>query len=207
MRHLNFISRLITVLCYFLPFVFFYSGCNGLSLETVYNRKDVFNIVTNSNETIIAVSQDTLHNKTPELISDSIKHLPETAKDSLISEALKGNAEKKDFLARILFPANHSLSAIGVLFIYKTTFGRITIGISIGISLFLLLGIKLVKRKEKLQQWLSAVNVVCVIWFIVEGYINKVDILWGAWGLFCGVFISLLTQKASVNKDQTNRLQ
>ncbi|MBI1781024.1 MAG: hypothetical protein HYR66_06605 [Sphingobacteriales bacterium] len=208
MAKLNFISRLITVLCYFLPVTFFYFGCNGLSSEIAYNKHDVFNIIIDSKQSVVAVSNDTSLKTTPISIADSLKQLPENAKDSIISEELRHDTTgKKDFLARVISPVNHSLSAIGVIVIYKTVFGKIVICASMVISLFLLFGIRLIRRNEKLIMGLSIINVACVLLFVIDSYSNKVDLLWGAWVLLCSVLISFIIQKFSFKKNQAMHSQ
>src|SRR5450631_3347808 len=149
--------RLITVLCYFLPFTFFITTCNRFNLYEAYNKKEADRnnlLARESDKSFYDTSATDTAQKASTQMADSA-HTTITAKKDA-SDTLKTNAGTSSYndgfweraKIRMLMPTDSSLSGIGSVFLYKNIAGQICIAVSLLSTLILLFLWKFLKRKN-----------------------------------------------------------
>ena len=193
----NFTIRLLTLLSYFLPFVFFLSTCTSeITSKDAYNKLDailneqekIANQLSDINLILNKIDSNNTTDITSELrakinatysISDNISHL------------------NLDIQYRLIMPTDYSLSAIGSIWFHKNIIGKTSIALSLFISLIILLFYKyLDKRKIALQ--IISINIIVLIIFIADNIISNVTTLYGAWTLLFLLLIQLVTARRKV---------
>lgn len=184
---MKFSLRLLTVLCYFLPFTFFLSTCNGnLGLKYAYNKAEAVGGILEENQLTTSTSgPDSLMTDTPMMANVTITEprlIDSIIKDHGHNDATKYSKIEDIILQKVLVPAENSLSGIGVMIFYKNLAGSITVALSLLLSLIFLLAFKFIKS-QRLTQYLLLANISSVIIFIIDSFISEVDLLWGIWFL------------------------
>lgn len=205
------ILRILTLVCYFLPFTFFVKTCVGPEMKLAYNKNEV---VINKEAAITYEKQ--------KHIQDSIvaQHMSDTSQDHLsqapVKDTLKTYTAQKSASSnvppekqskfksklnnfawslysvweRVKMPTDNSLSGIGTIFSYKNIFGKILVGLSFIISLLLLFNTKYIKTGRR-KTLLLASNISLLIIFLVVSLLSSVSLLWGFWLLLILEFIQL----------------
>lgn len=205
------ILRILTLVCYFLPFTFFVKTCVGPDMKLAYNKNEV---VVNKEAALTYEKQ--------KHIQDSIvaQHMSDTSQDHLsqapVKDTLKTDTAQKSASSnvppekqnkfksklnnfawslysvweRVKMPTDNSLSGIGTIFSYKNIFGKILVGLSFIISLLLLFNTKYIKTGRR-KTLLLASNISLLIIFLVVSLLSSVSLLWGFWLLLILEFIQL----------------
>ncbi len=203
--------RILTLVCYFLPFTFFVKTCVGSEMKLAYNKNEV---VVNKEAAFTYEKQ--------KHIQDSIVslHMSDTSQDHLSQapaiDTLKTDTAQKSASSnvppekqnkfksklnnfawslysvweRVKTPTDASLSGIGTICSYKNIFGKILIGLSFIISLLLLFNTKYIKVGKR-KTILLASNILSLIIFLVVSLLSSVSLLWGFWLLLILEFIQL----------------
>jgi hypothetical protein len=185
--------RLLTLLCYFLPFTFFVVTCNGLELRMAYNKQEakeneaaamqaevVDTTAANTTQTNIAGLVDSSKAVTfATNIGDSTQHEP--------APNNKGELWQ-EVLSKILAPTETSLSAVGSIFYYKNLTGQVLVAISFLLSLMLTLRIP---RNKAFTHYALVVNILCLIGFVIDSVVSDVSLRWGVWLLFALLSLQL----------------
>jgi hypothetical protein len=191
--------RLLTILCYFLPFTFFMTTCNKFELYEAYNKKDA------EKNRLRAEQADQSNNDTS--TSDTAKKSANTVVDTAhatisatkdSADTIKNNAtvttnkdsfwEKAEMI--MIMPTSSSLSGIGSALFYKNFSGQVFIGLSFLLSLLLLFPWKFLKKKNARWYFLLA-DFICVLAFITDSFISEVTVLFGSWVLLALIAIQL----------------
>ncbi len=187
--------RLLTILAYFLPFVFFLSTCTGhLNSKQAYNQEDAIineNIkLKNKIDKITSVleSYDTAYTNRESINSEILETI--NREFNTTDNITNVNSQ---FLERFFSPTNYSLSAIGAIVFYKNMLGRIFLGISLFISLLTFL-FWIFINKKRWGIYFIAVNLITVCVFAVECYFSGVTLLIGGWVLVFLLLVQLLTE-------------
>lgn len=185
--------RILTLACYFLPFVFCFTTCVDGVGRTAYNRADA---IANEKDKVIAEKKDLLE-ATANLIADKI-----TVSDSAIettSETIKLLQEGDD--AWLLNPTLTSVSAIGFVFTYENALPRIVIALSAFFSLICFFVWPWLKRKG-FSVYLLSGNLFLLIIFFLYCLFSNITVLYGVYVL---IFL-LLVQLLSAVLDKRNKI-
>ena len=192
------ILRLVTVVCYFLPFTFFLTTCNnGLELRFSYNQAEADKNILIEKESSKAVADTAQYDQqisTDTINTDTITHnlLLDTSKIS--SDTLPKSSDYLDrILRKIVMPTDTSLSGIGSIFYFKNLTGQIAIAISLLISLILFVAFKVLKS-QKTKQYLLLTAVFCFTIFIIDSFVSSVTLLWGSWTLFILLLLQFILE-------------
>ena len=185
--------RLLTLLSYFLPFIFFLSTCTSDSVsKDAYNKEDALkNEYEKSNNSIHGIYAiiDSINPNHSEIEFENLRsqiNMVYLNSDNIINL-------KEELKTKIIFPTNYSLSGIGSILIYKNTMGKIAIGISIALS-FLTLVFWLLINKRKLGVYFITGNIMMILVFIIDSFVSNVDLLFGVWVLLFLLIIQFLTE-------------
>jgi 4-amino-4-deoxy-L-arabinose transferase-like glycosyltransferase len=191
--------RLVTVICYFLPFTFFLSTCNnGLELRFSYNQAEAdknISLEKESSEVAVtdtaqfdqSISIDTTNTNTATqtVLTDTVK----TSSDTLQKSTDYGDR----ILRKMLFPTDTSLSGIGSILYFKNLLGQIAIAVCLLISLVLFIAFRFLKsKKAKIFLLLTAVLFLTI--FIVDSFVSSVTLLWGSWTLLLLLVLQLIIE-------------
>lgn len=176
--------RILTVLCYLLPFTFFVVGCeNGCTLKTVYNKADAALLDTPVHHEADTLAEDTLS-------VAAASPVPVTTDSAAIqTDHSSFNPLWGSVVFRSVFPTNRSLSGIGVLLYFKNKAGSIFIGIALGLALFTLFIPAWLKRYHLL---LLSLQLLGICLFIADSLICAAGLLWGVWVLVALLVLQLL---------------
>ncbi len=176
--------RILTLACYFLPFIFFFSTCvDGVS-KNAYNKADA---IANEREKIEFEKKDLL-DKATDLINDHVSVTDTSAQ--LSSETMK-------LLERVgddwyLAPTFTSLSAAGVAFQFPNALGQILVALSFLLSFLTWILWRWLKNKAGI--YFIGTNVFLVLIFIVICFLENITVLYGAWGLLALLIVQFLTE-------------
>lgn len=179
MNLIKFTLRLVTTLCYFLPFTFFFVTCQGLSIEFAYNEKEAernillaqafreeseLGTLETQPDTTIALTK----NKTPEATSDTgaTMSMLEAFRNKVVHQAIR--------------PTNRSLSGISAILLFKTMTGKILLATSFLLLLTSLLAYKFFKGRS-VDLYFLLVNSVLLTVFMIHSFGMEVSLLWGFW--------------------------
>lgn len=184
-----FTIRLLTVCCYFLPFIFFLSTCtDGRTSKEAFNKTEA-----------IQNEQERTDNKLMR-IDELVNESDSTSKENMAAR-LKELDNRSDHSANLeaevafffLMPTPYSLSGIGVIYHHKNMIGSILMGISLAISLITLFVWPLLKRKNWSLAPLEA-NLIVNIAFFVDCLATDVTMLYGFYVLVFLLLIQLITE-------------
>ena len=191
--------RLVTVICYFLPFTFFLTTCNnGLELRFSYNQAEADkNILLEKKSSEVALADTAQYDQT--ILVDTTK--AKVAKQTISTGTIKtsyGTLQKSTdygdkILRKVVMPTNTSLSGVGSILYFKNLTGQIAIAISILISLILFVAFKFLKS-QKAKLYLLLTSTLCLTIFIVDSFISSVTLLWGSWTLFLLLMLQLIIE-------------
>lgn len=185
--------RILTLACYFLPFVFWFTTCVDGGGRTAYNRADA---IANEKDKVIAEKKDLLE-ATANLIAEKI-----TVSDSAVettSETIKLLEEGDD--AWLLNPTITSVSAIGFVIMYENALPRIVVALSALISLLSFFIWPLLKRKGIGVYFLLG-NLFLLVVFFLYCLFSNITVLYGVYVL---AFL-LLVQLLSAIQDKRNKI-
>ncbi len=184
-----FAIRLLTVCCYFLPFIFFLSTCtDGRTSKEAFNKEEA---IRNEQE-----RNDNKLTRIEELVNES----DSTSKENIIAR-LKELDNRSDHSANLeaevafffLMPTPYSLSGLGVIYHHKNIIGSVLMGISLAISLITLFIWPLLKRKSWSLAALEA-NMTVNIAFFVDCLTTDVTMLYGFYILLFLLLIQVITE-------------
>jgi len=176
--------RMLTLACYFLPFVFFFSTCvDGVS-KSAYNKEDA---IKNETEKQALEKKDLLQRAT-NLVSEHV---------ALNDSSLQMSSETLKMIERVgddwyLTPTFTSLSALGLVFNFPNTAGPVLVAISFFLSLLTWSLWRWIKKKTAF--YFITVNLICVLLFMLICLMEHVSTLYGVWGLAFLLLVQLLTE-------------
>lgn len=189
-----FIIRLLTVLSYFLPFIFFLSTCTSvLTTKVAYNKEDA-----------ILNEQEKVSNQLSSI--DSFVNEIDTSNMSYMLTELQARVKQcclssdnishlnRDFQYRLIVPTNYSLSAIGSIWFHKNLFGKTMVTISLMLSFILLLFYRILERKKVIFQIVST-NIIILVFFIADNILSNVTTLFGTWTLLFLLLVQLTIER------------
>lgn len=189
----NFTIRLLTLLSYFLPFIFFLSTCTSEFTSTdAFNKADA---ILNEQEKVTnqLSSFDTLFNK---IDSNNVSYILTEARARIkhfyySSDNITNlNLDNK---YRLLMPTDYSLSAIGTIWFHKNILGKTTIAISLLLSLIILVFYRLLDKKNLTIQVISA-DIIVLLIFIADSVLSNVSLQFGVWTLLFLLIVQLQTE-------------
>lgn len=176
--------RILTLACYFLPFIFFFSTCvDGIS-KNAYNKADA---IANEREKIEFEKKDLL-DKATDLINDHVSVTDSSAQ--LSSETMKLLERAGDDW--YIQPTFTSLSAPGVAFQFPNALGQILVALSFLLSFLTWILWRWLKTKAGI--YFIGANAFLVLVFIVICLLENITVLYGAWGLLGLLGVQLLTE-------------
>lgn len=189
----NFSIRLLTLLSYFLPFVFFLSTCTSeLTSKDAYNRADA---LSNEHEKIEKELSDLdlLLKKIDSKNAADVTSELSNKINSSFSSSDNVDHLKMDVQYRLLMPTDYSLSAIGSIWFHKNIIGKIAISVSLALSLIVLIFYRVLEKRKIAFQTIAADVVVLVI-FIADNFLSNVATLFGTWTLLFLLLVQLTTE-------------
>lgn len=191
---MRFTFRLLTILCYFLPFTFFLSTCNnGLELRFSYNQKEADSNLILEQQSKTSTVDTTLYNYDTSIttVQDTTQQTKLNDTTQLVSEATNKDDFGDKLFKKVVMPTDKSLSGIGSIFYYKNLTGKIAIAVSLLISLILFIAFRFIKLKTRLYLLLTAVF--CLLIFIIDSFISNVTLLFGTWSLLFLLVLQITT--------------
>jgi len=189
----NFTIRLLTLLSYFLPFIFFLSTCTSqLTPKDAYNKSDA---IRNEKERLSnhLANIDTLFN-THDSRTETFLYVIKTEVERDNSSSFKIASLKMDFQYSLLMPTDFSLSGVGSIWFHKNILGKTAISISLALSLILLIFYRVLDKRKIAFQTISA-NIIVLIIFIADNLLSNVTTLYGTWTLLFLLLIQLTTER------------
>ena len=192
---MRFTFRLLTILCYFLPFTFFLSTCNnGLELRFSYNQKEAdSNLILEQSATSTSTVDTTLNDTSIATVqADTIEQTKLNDTMQLVSDANNKDDVGDKLFRKLMMPTEKSLSGIGSIFYYKNLTGKIVMAISLLVSLIFLFAFKFLKLKTRL--YLLLTGVLCLLTFIVDSFFSDVTLLFGTWLLLFLLVLQLIKE-------------
>ncbi|MEI6183994.1 MAG: hypothetical protein WCP65_00595 [Bacteroidota bacterium] len=198
--------RFVTVMCYFLPFTFFFVTCNKGDIEYsfAYNQSDADRNVKIEKESVhteTLPARDTIgdENIDTNKIGTIIQSVPlDTLEKHSVTLPEKPNYFDSVCM-KALRPTKKSLSGIGCMNYYKNRFGEIVISIAFIISIFLFLVFKFIKSK-RIITYLLILKLICLVIFILDCYVSRVTLLWGCWFLLILIIVQLILELSKEEK-------
>ena len=141
----NFTIRLLTLLSYFLPFVFFLSTCTSeLTSKAAYNKEEA---ILNEREKIEKQSSD-LNLLLDKNNIDDLKLELRSKINSNYSTSDNISNLNLEMQYRLIMPTDYSVSAIGSIWFHKNIVGKISIALSLTLSLIILLFYKFLDKRK-----------------------------------------------------------
>jgi hypothetical protein len=186
--------RILTLACYFLPFIFFFSTCvDGVS-KSAYNKSDA---IANEREKIEFEKKDLL-SKASDLITNNVSVTDSSAQ--LSSETMKILERAGDdwYLA----PTFTSLSALGMAMQFPNAVGQVLVVISFLLAFLTLVLWRWLKRK--IGFYFITLNLFLVGVLIIICFMESVTVLYGLWGLLFLLFVQLLSELQKRKKIMPN---
>jgi hypothetical protein len=213
------ILRILTLVCYFLPFTFFVKTCVGPEMKLAYNKNEVavnkeaaltYEKQKHLQDSIVSLhmsdtSQDHL-SQAPAIDTRKADTARKSASSNVPPEKQNKFKSKLNNFAwslysvweRVKMPTDASLSGIGTIFSYKNIFGKMLVGLSFIISLLLLFNTKYIKTGRR-KTILLATNILSLIIFLVVSLLSSVSLLWGFWLLLILLFVELYNEVVTKN--------
>lgn len=201
--------RILTLVCYCLPFTFFVKTCVGPDMKPAYNQQQLevnqreaanFEKRRHLLDSIAALGSDTLAPMQASVSAADSVHKDSSSRTAASSASVKEKNSNSMFTnagwtmyqvwERIKRPTDSSLSGIGTIFDYKNPVGKLLIGLSFLISLIVLINSKRIRTK-KWQETLLIVNIVLLITYLVVSLLSSVSLRWGFWLLLILLFAQL----------------
>lgn len=190
-----FAIRLLTLLSYFLPFIFYLSTCtNNSEAKIAFNKKDAIKNERERSINELAYVDSLITNVDTNAtnINAALTDLKAGIKNTY---NYSDNFENLDqsFESLLFYPTNYSLSALGTIALHENMLGKITVSISLIIS-FLTLFFWFFIHKRKIGLYVITTNLVTLVIFIVDCLITNVSMLYGVWVLLFLLLVQLLTE-------------
>jgi hypothetical protein len=177
--------RFLTLACYFLPFVFYFSTCVDGVTKSAFNKSDA---IANEKEKVRVEKKNIIQAATAEVLD----HL--TFKD----ESAAFTSETMHILENLgdswyLYPTFTSISAIGAALILENPFAQIVISLSAVLSLITFLFWRLIDRK-KIGLYFIGTNLFLLVVFAITCLFIKATLLYGAYALMFLLLIQIITE-------------
>jgi hypothetical protein len=201
MKTPNFILRLLTLLTYFLPFIFFLPTCTDmLTLEQAYNKSDAIKNVQKKSEYELSVFESLLDSISDNSTKNSMDEV-RTRTQHFFPNSNQLKYLDQDFQYYLIMPTDHSLSGIGAVYFHKNILGKTSIAISLGLSLITLLLWTFLDRKG-FGTYILIANILVLGVFILTSIFSDVSVLFGTWTLLFLLVSQLLTKdrRATANR-------
>ena len=194
--------RLLTIICYFLPFAFFFRSCDYCGhFEICYNQKDADSVIllmskscrtetkkkTDSldNNSLVSTLPDTTFKKTQKDTIPKMERDNQNAKNIMDHSRFWDNID-----IYILTPTETSISAFGSLVLFKNLLGQIMVGLSLFLSLIIPIPLGFLKRRRtKIYLLISVATSLFIL--LIDSWVSQVSLLWGFWCLFLLVLLQL----------------
>ena len=195
---MKFTLRLVTVICYFLPFTFFLATCNnGLELRFSYNQAEADKNILLEKESSEAVTDTAQYDqkvfteptKTDTVAQNVLNHTHKISSDTLQKSSNYGDR----ILRKIVMPTDTSLSGIGCVLYFKNLTGQIAIAISLLISLVLFVAFRFL-NSQRIKLYLLLIAVLCLTIFIIDSFLLSVTLLWGGWTLLILLLLQFILE-------------
>lgn len=187
--------RFLTLTCYFLPFVFYFSTCVDGIGKSAYNKADA---IANEKEKILVEKKDVIK-AAANAVVDNV-----SVTDSsfvLTSETLEMLENSGDDW--YLTPTFTSLSAMGVVFAFENSFGPIIVVISFFLSLITFLLWRFFSRKG-IGIYIISANVLTMLAFAIMCWLSNITLLYGAYMVLFLLLVQLLTEIQKRKKINSN---
>jgi hypothetical protein len=206
-----FTLRLLTVASYFLPFIFFLFTCAGSeSSKDAFNKEDAITNEKNKNTQnlsditllISSMTKDSVFENTSDY-NIALTSLKEKIEQTFYNSDNLNNLSENGIVDNIIYPTNYSLSGIGSVFFHKNLIGKITMGISLFLSLITLV-FWFIIRKKYLGIYIILLNLIAVLIFIIDGLIAHIDLQYGVYVLVFLLITQVLTEMQSAKSIKTD---
>lgn len=176
----KFALRLLTIICYGLPCVFWFVSCDSMEFKYAYNQKDADQLAMQAQTKMAeAMGGDTANVEVKRMFA-------EMSEDSLVGRRTKF----EQIVYKVIRPAKNSISALGAIVYFKNVVGKVSMAASFFISLFLLIAFRFLKTQLVIKN-LLIINLLFLNVFIVDSFFSDVALLWGMWVLFIVVFLQV----------------
>lgn len=182
MQHpgIKLVLRILTIICYGLPCVFWFVSCDSMEFKYAYNQRDADLLAMKTQAKMEeAMGGDTANVEVKRMFA-------EMSEDSLV----KRRANFDQIVYKIIRPVKNSISALGAIVYFKNVAGKVAMAASFFISLFLLIAFRFLKTKLVVKN-LLIINLLFLNVFIVDSFFSDVALLWGMWVLFIIVFLQV----------------
>lgn len=177
--------RFLTLTCYFLPFVFYFSTCvDGIS-KSAFNKEDA---IKHEKEKVLVEKKNIFQTAANEVIDHLTFKDTATAFTSETMHILENLGDNWYF-----YPTFTSMSAIGAAFILENPFAQTIISLSALLSLVTFLLWRFLDRKG-VGVYVIGANLLFVLTFFVTCLIINATLLYGAYALLFLLLIQLLTE-------------
>lgn len=197
----NFVIRLLTVLSYFLPCIFFLSTCTSeVSLAEAYNRSDAIKNEQTRQAYRLSCIDTLLNGITCQNKEEMTLEVREKL-NRFFSTSDHLDNQNLDLQDRLLMPTSYSLSGIGTIMFHKNWLGKITISGSLLLSLLPLLFYRFLKKRNMLV-WTLRLNLFLITGFLVNNFLTNVTSLIGTWTILFFLLVQILVEPSnSESKD------
>ena len=203
--------RIITVLCYLLPFTFYL----WLGIGTAYNLGCVKKkLVRAANYGVIPQSdtlkfkEDTTHlldytlngsNRFDNNMTAVVKEKADTIHFLKYQFAYQqySRVKKTKGLTHFIFPTSSSISGVGCILLHKNLIGMFFMALSFVLTLTVLFVNIFAKENYGFMLALLLTNLLCFIIFIIDSKLYHVSLLWGMWV----TLILIIIQSFITNRD------
>jgi hypothetical protein len=176
--------RILTVICFFLPFTFFCATCNdGIGLRFSYNQPEADkNILLETKNREARIAPDTAAHSSSTVLTDTETETLKSGQNLGQANTVTSGFNElfQTVMRKIIMPTDRSLSGIGTLFYFKNIMGKVLVAVSLSLSVLLLFLFKFLKR-SKLGASFLLLNVSLVTAFVIDCLISGVTLLWGVW--------------------------
>jgi len=212
--------RILTVLCYCLPFTFFVRTCVGPEMELAYNQRQLavnreaaisFEERKRLQDSIAALSPDTLAPMQAQVVAADSLQKDSSSRTAVSTASGKGDKTNSTLTNAVWtmyrlwewvkMPTDSSLSGIGTIFNYKNLAGKLLVGFSFLISLVLLINPKRIRIKKR-QTVLYMANIALLITYLVVSLFSSVSLRWGFWLLLILLFVQLYREVVVTEKTE-----
>lgn len=187
--------RFLTLTCYFLPFVFYFSTCVDGIAKSAFNKADA---IENEREKVRVEKKNIFQTAANEVIDHLTFKDTATAFTSETMHILENLGDNWYF-----YPTFTSMSAIGAAFILENTFAQIMISISALLSLITFLLWRFLNRKG-IGIYIIGANLFFVVTFSITCFIIEATLLYGAYTLLFLLLMQLLTEIQKRQKINSN---
>jgi len=195
----KYLLRLLTLAIYFLPFSFFYAGCEGVA----YNQEDAKKLI--SQDSIKQITRKIPFDDSIVIETKDSNYENSIFYDTIIEEkidttSISYHANKFGYVIveHVMCPTKNTISGIGISTIFVNLFGRICIILSILLSIILLMTEVFFKNKNTIITYIILLNILLIISFLINGIIYKVELKFGVGCLLIFLIVQLYLETKRV---------